>query len=437
MKSRLRLAAIGLIYTTLLATIVGIVSSCNKVEKEELPRFFELNTPPTARITDTIDYFDPMGYYYSHRNIVIGCILKDSNENDTLFTRWDFESDGNWDVDWTQEPMRGRSIKVHGFKHKVRFESAGKKLITLEVRDHQGGKSRDTVSIKVIDSTGDIYNTPPDFKEFKRPSNRHIPSDVTFSWQFNDPQGHDMSYDIYIYKSGDEPGQAFATNLKTTSFKTDLDANTDYEYKVVATDEFGATMESHSEKVSICNTPGPCPGRPFVYDADGNKYATVEICGNCWLKSNINSNTMHETNGNTRLRLKYCRDDQWSNCEIDGGYYNIALATTIYGPTRTQAVCPDGFHLPHSGDFSGLLSYSELENVLAGGSTGIDLNLAGYLENQSNPIEYGETAYYWCGIVSKSAAQLYIIKKNGEIRTEQVRSLPSSKVAPIRCVDIP
>lgn len=405
-------------------------SSCNQDEDEaRAPQsVFELNIEPQAKISHSIKYYDPNNHYYTHRKVVIECTLEDSNYTDTLFTRWDFDGDGVWDVNWTKEALLDRNGRATGATHLIKFQDPGRKVITLEVRDMRGGRFRDTNSIVIKDSTGDIYNTPPDFKEFVSRFSIHMPFDVTLEWEFEDPEDHEMTYDLFVHVDGEAIGDPIAANLSEAIHKTDLKPETNYNWFVVATDEFGLTSKSPDRRLKICPDPRPCPGQEFVYDREGNKYETVEICGDCWLKTNLNTLDMGRWS-------KYCRDNDTANCETYGGYYDIEYVVSRFGDNKTQAICPDGFYLPHQSDWGELIVYSELENVLMGGKTGIELKLTGYMgyPDESTTVDFDKAGHYWSGIITSSQSQVFILQEDGTSRTEQMLRR-TGKRAPIRCI---
>lgn len=103
--------------------------------------------------------------------------------------------------------------------------------------------------------------------------------------------------------------------------------------------------------------PGPCPGTPTVTDIDGNVYNTVFIAGQCWMKENLKT---------TRLRtgdpLLYLPDfDQWV-ATSSAAYVWYAGDTSYkdkYGAlynTKSNLLCPDGWHMPSSGEWSYLIN---------------------------------------------------------------------------------
>ncbi len=97
------------------------------------------NLPPIAAFTiSTTDSFTfTFNASASHDTDPIAC---------QLFFRWDWEGDGNWDLDWTIEPM-AQHIYYQG----------GSKTVILEVRGVQGLKSQASQKIKVVNKAGMVF----------------------------------------------------------------------------------------------------------------------------------------------------------------------------------------------------------------------------------------------------------------------------------------
>ena len=101
----------------------------------------------------------------------------------------------------------------------------------------------------------------------------------------------------------------------------------------------------------------PCPNTPIVTDVDGNSYSTVRIGNQCWTRENLR--TTHWPNGHaisqsalgipslgvTVAGYLYSFDDVMAQTN--------AQSTT----TRTQGICPSGWHVPTRHEYEELTSY--------------------------------------------------------------------------------
>ena len=102
-----------------------------------------------------------------------------------------------------------------------------------------------------------------------------------------------------------------------------------------------------------------CPGIPFVYDADSNKYTTVIIGTQCWLRQNLNigkyipsiysGNTHSDVYDNDTIE-KYCFKNDTNYCAVFGGLYDWNEMMQ-YSTATSQGICPTGWHVPTDGDW--------------------------------------------------------------------------------------
>ena len=126
-----------------------------------------------------------------------------------------------------------------------------------------------------------------------------------------------------------------------------------------------------------------CSGAPTVTDDDGNTYATVQICGQCWMAENLNvgaqitidvqaapSVNFQNDNGSVE---KYCPQNQASGCASFGGLYQWdELMGHGAGP---GGICPAGWHVPTDADWQVLeqaLGMSAADASSQGSSRGTD-----------------------------------------------------------------
>lgn len=109
----------------------------------------------------------------------------------------------------------------------------------------------------------------------------------------------------------------------------------------------------------------PCPHWPVVTDVDGNKYNTVQLGNQCWLKENLR--TLHYADGEaiptgtqSSDSQPYCYPQEATIYgEIGGVYYNWVAATrgVAYISSDVQGVCPEGWHVPSGIEWDQLATY--------------------------------------------------------------------------------
>ena len=103
---------------------------------------------------------------------------------------------------------------------------------------------------------------------------------------------------------------------------------------------------------------------------DGKVYKTVKIGEQVWMAENLNYSDSAET-PSLKTRM-WCYNDQPKNCDVGGAFYtwsaaidSIALYNGGKGvicgydkkcdlPAKVQGICPDGWHLPDSTEWSAL-----------------------------------------------------------------------------------
>jgi uncharacterized protein (TIGR02145 family) len=105
----------------------------------------------------------------------------------------------------------------------------------------------------------------------------------------------------------------------------------------------------------------PCNGTPYVVDADGNIYPTVQIGSQCWMRENLRTSTYKNgtsiplvVDGSTWENLTsgaYCHVNHNPALDIElGKLYN-------YYTVATGNLCPAGYHVPDTGDYKALFAY--------------------------------------------------------------------------------
>ncbi len=117
----------------------------------------------------------------------------------------------------------------------------------------------------------------------------------------------------------------------------------------------------------------PVCGDPLV-DRDNYSYPTVQIGEQCWMATGLRTKTKPDgtcINGGTQpcadasvndnYKGRSCYNNLESNCTADGALYNYqtALNGTLITPQSNlpvpiQGICPDGWHVPSTDDFTTL-----------------------------------------------------------------------------------
>ncbi|PID94500.1 MAG: hypothetical protein CSA95_02790 [Bacteroidetes bacterium] len=168
-----------------------------------------------------------------------------------------------------------------------------------------------------------------------------------------------------------------ATSLEENPVHTYTDAG---EYTVTLTVVKGKDSDSEIKPHYITVTEGgggtngaPCPGMPTVTDIDGNRYNTVLIGEQCWMKENLK--VTHYPNGDAIPHI--VDDDAWAalgdNNTDDAYCYYENDPSSEYGALYSyvaaigdnwerdnaegQGICPEGWHLPTDEEWTVLVDY--------------------------------------------------------------------------------
>jgi len=110
-----------------------------------------------------------------------------------------------------------------------------------------------------------------------------------------------------------------------------------------------------------------------IKDIDGNKYLTVQIGDQRWMAENLKTTKFNDgttipnvTNNDewsvlTTPGYRWYNDDATSNKDIYGALYNWYV-----GGNGSKNVCPTGWHVPTSGEWSTLITYLGGQDVAGG-----------------------------------------------------------------------
>ncbi len=152
----------------------------------------------------------------------------------------------------------------------------------------------------------------------------------------------------------------------------------------------------------------PCPDAPTV-EYEGQTYNTIQICGQCWLKENLNVGTMINSSDNMEdndLKEKYCYDNNPVNCDTFGGLYQAREVIQYASEQGAQGICPDGWHVPTDNEWKVLEGIVDSQydigdpewenNSWRGFDAAAKLKSANYWNNNGNGTDdYGFSGFPW------------------------------------------
>ena len=178
-----------------------------------------------------------------------------------------------------------------------------------------------------------------------------------------------------------------------TSQLTGLSSNITYYVRAYATNYLGiAYGEKKTFNIPI-NPNGDawsCPGIPSLMDVDGNRYNTVKIGQQCWMRENLRTKKyadgtpiLQGNGASTTIGYWYYPMNQPEYMYNYGLLYNWPATMhddipSNSNPSGVQGVCPDGWHVPSDAECAQLLNYvrSQSQNWCGGDSVQIGKSLA-------------------------------------------------------------
>ena len=132
--------------------------------------------------------------------------------------------------------------------------------------------------------------------------------------------------------------------------------------------------QTGSETLSLLFTPtqgggAPCPGAATVTDIDGNVYNTVQVGNQCWMRENLRTTRCADGTtipmGSTYSLTdpyRYAPNNETSNVASYGYLYNWpavmhGASSSSANPSGVQGICPTGWHVPSSAEWTQLTDY--------------------------------------------------------------------------------
>ncbi|MCB2222144.1 MAG: hypothetical protein KQI35_17305 [Bacteroidetes bacterium] len=130
-----------------------------------------------------------------------------------------------------------------------------------------------------------------------------------------------------------------------------LNKNTVYYLRAYAIRN-GETIYGNQVHVKTLNGQ-PCQDISYV-DYGGQRYNTIKIGDQCWIKENMDVGKMTNIEigqTNNGIIEKYCYNNLEINCELFGGLYNWDEMMQYSSIQGTQGICPSGWHIPTDSEF--------------------------------------------------------------------------------------
>jgi len=358
------------------------------------------------------------------------------DKNSDLLCRWDFEGDGTWDTEYS---------KTKSVQHQ--YSSPGFYEVVLEVKDSEGETNQATYTV-VVGAT----NEEPQKPENPVPGNGHAEASTlcTLEWTCIDPENDELVFDVYFGTESNPP--LVATENNTNSYSClPLEYETDYYWKIVASDPYGHTVEGD---IWHFTTNGPVnPMNTFIDPRNGQVYKTVEIDGRIWMAENLNVGFMISVstggiNGDgyqkdtTRIE-KYCYNNDPKNCDLYGGLYQWDAAMRFSEVEGSVGICPTNWHIPTQEEWKQLYLYYEEDlgvdagtELMLGSQSGFQTLFSGYqIFAERKFYDLGQAGYFWSSTVNPQLNHLAMGRSLYRGKVEfQEDTYQKVNGLPVRCI---
>ncbi len=199
----------------------------------------------------------------------------------------------------------------------------------------------------------------------------------------------------------------------------------DLSYSLVWTIENSCNSSSDGvDLVFLKLSSNPCPGTPLVYDADGNRYPTIQIGDQCWFGENLNvgikvtsveSNMAHSNQFNNGIIEKYALNNDEAMIPLYGGLYEWDEMMGYSEEVGSQGICPEGWHIPSLAEWDELQDFYKSidtgDHLKEGGDSGFEGQLAGDRHRYGFFASFESSGFFWA-----SSSYTYDDRNEGWVR---------------------
>lgn len=168
---------------------------------------------------------------------------------------------------------------------------------------------------------------------------------------------------------------------------------------------------SSSDQISLTFlklSSNPCPGTPVVFDADGNRYTTVQIGEQCWMGENLKvgvtvtsteTNRAHSDAADNGIIEKYALFNDEANVDLYGGLYDWDEMMGYTMEEGAQGICPEGWHVPSLAEWDELDHFYKTRDsgghLKVGGDSGFEGILAGDRHSYGFFVSFESSGFFW------------------------------------------
>lgn len=153
----------------------------------------------------------------------------------------------------------------------------------------------------------------------------------------------------------------------------------------------------------------PCPGTPFMFDDDGNRYKTVQIGNQCWMAENlrvgkyvpsITTDRAHSDQTNNGIVEFYSWGNNTDSLVQYGGLYEWEemMGYPDLNP-EAKDICPEGWHVPTEAEWEELNDYFVDKNagrmLMPDSAAGFNAYYSGDRHSFGSFVSKGSSGFFW------------------------------------------
>jgi outer membrane protein assembly factor BamB len=121
-------------------------------------------------------------------------------------------------------------------------------------------------------------NNPPNSPTNPDPANGETDVDINsdLSWNCSDPDGDDLTYNVYFEENDPTPDELVSENQTGTTYNPGtMDYETTYYWQIVAWDTYGESREGPVWEFSTIAEPNHPPDKPIIFEENGKLYVYI------------------------------------------------------------------------------------------------------------------------------------------------------------------
>ncbi len=272
----------------------------------------------------------------------------------------------------------------------------------IVAKDTDGNQTTGPVWQFTTTGAGTGANQPPNKPTAPYPETLSAdrPLNQIIEWEGSDPNGDELSYEVYFGTSDSPPLVEIDYSGNTYNHGT-LASNTTYYWRIVAFDPDGESTSGELWQFTTGSNDLNCPAE-FTDTRNNKTYSAKAFGTQCWMTENLEYGEMINSGdpANNTTTEKYCYNNNENNCDTYGALYQWNEMMQYTHVEEVGGICPEGWHIPSETEWHRLVEYfggnfkagKRLKN---GGTSGFDALLAGTRNTSASFEGMNLKGYYW------------------------------------------